>query len=447
MDRYLVVGAGISGIAACRLLKEKGFDIILYDGNAALDIKELKRKNDFLENVKVICGKFPEELAKETDVCVLSPGVPVDLPFVKLLEEKGVKISGEIELAYSMGKGRVIAITGTNGKTTTTALTGEIVSLEYPDTRVVGNIGIPYTSVAGSTTDDSVIVAEISSFQLETISTFKPCISAVLNITPDHLDRHHSMEGYIAAKERIAENQDETDCCVLNYDDKVLREFGKSLKCRCVWFSGSEELKDGVYYRDGAIWLAEDGRREKVIDTSRLNILGVHNYENASAAVAMCLRLGISLDTIRRGLESFKAVSHRIEYICEKNGVKFYDDSKGTNPDAAIKAVLAMEGPTVLIGGGYDKDASYEEWVDSFHGKVKKLVLIGATADKIESCARERGFDDIVRADSLKEAVRISYESAEAGDCVLLSPACASWDMFKNYEERGDLFAGYSKEL
>ena len=447
MDRYLVVGAGVSGIAACKLLNEKGFDFILYDGNAGLNVKELKRKNTFLADRQVVCGKFPEELCEETDICVLSPGVPVELPFVELLRDKGVVISGEIELAYSMGKGRVCAITGTNGKTTTTALVGEIVSMAFSDTRVVGNIGIPYTSVAGTTTDESVIVAEISSFQLETISTFKPHISAILNITPDHLDRHHTMESYIAAKERITENQDVSDYCVLNYDDEVLREFGKTLKCDVIWFSSSVKLEDGVYYDNGALWQAKNGESDKLIDTKELNILGVHNYENACAAVAICSPLGISPDIIRKGLREFKAVAHRIEFICEKKGVKFYDDSKGTNPDAAIKAVLAMEGPTLLIGGGYDKDASYDEWVDAFFGRVKKLILIGATADKIEECARNKGFTDIIRADGLKEAVDAAYELAEEGDSVLLSPACASWDMFKNYEERGRLFAKYSREL
>lgn len=444
---YLVVGAGISGIAATKLLWQKGLPFVLYDGNEKLDIDALRTKHAHLKDAEIICGDFPEALYEKIDICVLSPGVPTDLPFVNALREKGVIISGEIELAYRLGKGRVAAITGTNGKTTTTSLVGGIVSMAFADTRVVGNIGIPYTSVAADTTDETVVVAEISSFQLETIDTFAPHISAILNITPDHLDRHHSMEHYIAAKEAITKNQGVDDYCVLNFDDEVLLEFGKSLSCEVIWFSGKEELADGVYYRDGAIWQAKNGETVKVIDTKDLQILGVHNYENAAAATAICHAFGISLDLIRKGLREFVAVAHRIEYICDRNNVKFYNDSKGTNPDAAIKAVEAMERPTLLIGGGYDKDASYDEWVESFGDTVKELVLIGATKEKIAECAKAHGFTHITYADTLEEAVNICYEKSEPGDAVLLSPACASWDMFKNYEERGRLFAQCAKGL
>ena len=319
--------------------------------------------------------------------------------------------------------------------------------MAFADTRVVGNIGIPYTSVAADTTDESVIVAEISSFQLETISTFAPHVSAILNITPDHLDRHHSMENYIRAKESITDYQGVEDFCVLNYDDIELRRFGGTLSCEVIWFSSSQQLEAGVYYQDGAIWQAKDGETVKVIDVKDLQILGVHNYENAAAATAICHAFGISLDLIRKGLREFVAVAHRIEYICEKNNVKFYNDSKGTNPDAAIKAVQAMERPTLLIGGGYDKDASYDEWIASFGGTIKHLVLIGATKDKIAECARRHGFTDLTMAETLEDAVNICYEKSEPGDAVLLSPACASWDMFKNYEERGRLFAQYAKNL
>ena len=444
---YLVVGAGISGIAATRLLWRKGLPYTLYDGNENLDTDALRTKHAHLKDAEIVCGAFPDRLYDNTDICVLSPGVPTDLPFVNELRDRGVVISGEIELAYRLGKGRVAAITGTNGKTTTTSLVGEIMSMAFADTRVVGNIGIPYTSVAADTTDESVIVAEISSFQLETISTFAPHVSAILNITPDHLDRHHSMENYIRAKESITDYQGVEDFCVLNYDDIELRRFGGTLSCEVIWFSSSQQLEAGVYYQDGAIWQAKDGETVKVIDVKDLQILGVHNYENAAAATAICHAFGISLDLIRKGLREFVAVAHRIEYICEKNNVKFYNDSKGTNPDAAIKAVQAMERPTLLIGGGYDKDASYDEWIASFGDTVKHLVLIGATKDKIAECARRHGFTDLTMAETLEDAVNICYEKSEPGDAVLLSPACASWDMFKNYEERGRLFAQYAKNL
>ncbi len=255
------------------------------------------------------------------------------------------------------------------------------------------------------------------------------------------------MENYIRIKESITKNQGPDDVCVLNYDDEELRRFGKTLSCKVAWFSSSKEIQNGVYYKDRALWQAKEGRVEKVIDTSELNILGVHNYENASAAAAVCDAFGSELSEIREGLREFVAVPHRIQFICEKEGVCFYNDSKGTNPDAAIKAVLAMERPTHLIGGGYDKNASYDEWIDSFGDRIKSLVLIGDTKEKIAECAASKGYEPVLFADSLEQAVRMCFERAKTGEAVLLSPACASWDMFKNYEERGELFAKYAKEL
>ena len=447
MKSYLVAGLGISGIAAAKLLKDKGCQVVLYDGNPDFDKLEFKKKNNALEDCEIFCGEFPNELLGQVDVCVLSPGVPVDLSFVEQLRSHGTEISGEIELAYSFGKGTVVAITGTNGKTTTTSLVGEIIARAFKDTRVVGNIGIPYTSVAGDTTDDTVLAVEISSFQLETIHSFAPHVSAILNITPDHLDRHHTMDAYIKAKEAIATNQKAGDYCVLNADDPVLYEFGRKLSCKVVYFSSKKSLDSGVYYADGAIWYSDNNEVQKVIDVKELQILGVHNYENAAASTAICLALGISMDIIREGLREFVAVAHRIEFICEKDGVRYYNDSKGTNPDAAIKAVEAMERPTILIGGGYDKNASYDEWIESFDNKVKLLVLIGETKQKIADCARKHDFLAIKIADTLEEAVRICHDNSVSGDAVLLSPACASWDMFKNYEERGRIFSDLARSL
>ena len=444
---FLVVGAGKSGLASCALLHKKECSFLLYDGNETLDTASLREKHPSLRNAEIIAGAFPDALYEKTDICVLSPGVPTDLPFVIKLRELGKPIWGEIELAYQIGKGTVVAITGTNGKTTTTSLVGEILSMAFADTRVVGNIGIPYTSIAAGTTDESVVVTEISSFQLETAITFHPKVSAILNITPDHLDRHHTMENYIAAKESITKNQTAADVCVLNYDDAVLREFGKTLSCQVVYFSSQTALHDGYYYHEGMIYKAEKGEAEKVIATGDLKILGVHNYENAAAAIAICQSMGVSLDLIRKGLREFEAVAHRIQFICETDGVAFYNDSKGTNPDAAIKAVEAMERPTVLIGGGYDKNATYDAWIESFGDTVKKLVLIGETKDKIAACAVAHGFAAVEMAEDLKEAVEKAFAAAGSGYAVLLSPACASWDMFKSYEERGRLFAEYSRAL
>ena len=445
MEVYLVVGTGKSGIAASNLLKSKNEKFYLYDGNESLDVSGLKEKNPSLKDTEVFLGKVPENVLDEITIAVLSPGVPTDSDFVFNLKKHDIRLSGEVELAYSLGKGKVAAITGTNGKTTTTALTGLLMEQHYSDVRVVGNIGIPYTERVADSTEESVFVAEISSFQLETADTFAPKVSAILNITPDHLDRHHTMENYILAKESITQNQKAEDVCVLNYEDDVLREFGKDLNCKVVYFSSAGVLPkdcEGYYYKDGVIYKTPE---EKIIDVKDLSILGLHNYENAMAAIAMADAFGVTKDEIVAGLKAFRAVEHRIEYVCEKRGVRFYNDSKGTNPDAAIKGIEAMDRPTYLIGGGYDKNSTYDEWIEAFGGKVKKLVLIGQTREKIAECAKAHGFVDYCFADDLKEAMDICYDEAKEGDAILLSPACASWGMFKNYEQRGDMFKEYAR--
>lgn len=444
----LVFGSGISGIGACRLLEENGADVILYDGNEALDQKQIKERIGSQSKAEILLGELEDAVMEQLDLCVISPGVPTDLPVVNRIREKNIPIWSEIELAYQTGKGDVLAITGTNGKTTTTALLGEIMKAWKGDNvYVVGNIGIPYTSIASDTKDDSVVVAEISSFQLETIDAFRPKVSAILNITPDHLDRHHTMEAYIEAKETIAKNQQASETCVLNYEDEVLREFGETSKASILYFSSGHALDTGVYLDGNVIVYAKDGEKIEVCKTEELQILGVHNYENVMAAVAMAVSYGTPIEVIREAVKQFGGVEHRIEYVCEKQGVVYYNDSKGTNPDAAIKAICAMNRPTYLIGGGYDKNASYEEWIQSFDGKVKKLILIGQTREKIAETAKKCGFTDIIFADDLEKAVSICAELATEGEAVLLSPACASWGMFKNYEERGDKFKELVKSL
>ena len=445
--KVLVVGAGKSGIAASELLLDKKIETVLYDGNKDLDVEKLYEKAPKLKGMPVLLGELTDEQLRAFDVAVLSPGVPTDLPVVERMRAQNVCIWGEIELAYSFAKGRLIAITGTNGKTTTTALTGEIMKNYFKDVRVVGNIGIPYTSEAATMTDETVTVAEISSFQLETIHEFHPEISAILNITPDHLNRHHTMANYIAAKESIVKNQTRDDLCVLNYNDEVLRAFGKTLEQKVVLFSSTETLDAGLYLQENEILWARNGKTEHIISVEELNILGAHNYENVMAAVALCDGMGVPMETIREGLRAFHAVEHRIEFVCKKNDIAFYNDSKGTNPDAAIKGICAMNRRTVLIGGGYDKESVYDEWIDSFDGKVKQLILIGQTAKKIAVCADAHDFHDYVFADSLEEAIDIAYETAEPGEAVLLSPACASWGMFDNYEQRGDIFKAYVRNL
>lgn len=447
-DRYLIVGLGKSGVAAAKLLLSEKKDIVLFN-SSDMDADDFLKKNPELKGVPFYTEELPEKEYDGLDIAVLSPGVPLDIPFVEDLVKRGIHLSGEVELAYTFAKGTIAAITGTNGKTTTTALTGHILRDYYKDVRVVGNIGIPFTDEAATTTDDTRIAIEVSSFQLETIDTFHPKAAAILNITPDHLNRHHTMENYIAAKESIVKNQTPSDVTVLNYEDDVLREFGKTLKTKVVYFSSKRKIKDGLYYDESrnAIFIDKDGAEEKVIDVSDLQIIGAHNYENVCAAVALTLALDVPMDSIRESLKTFTAVEHRIEFVCEKNGVRYYDDSKGTNPDAAIKAVLSMPGPTVLIGGGYDKGSTYDEWVETFEGRVKKLVLIGVTKEKIAACCEKHGFKNYEFADSFKEAIDKCAAAAVKGDCVLLSPACASWDMFPNYEIRGDEFKDYVRKM
>lgn len=447
----LVFGAGKSGIGAAGLLLHEQAKVILYDGNAKQDPEEIRRKLNAGADVEIILGELSDEVLDRLELVVLSPGVPADLPVVLKMKEKEIPVWGEVELAYRVGKGEVLAITGTNGKTTTTSLLGEIMKAYREDVQVVGNIGTAYTSVALDTTEDTVTVAEISSFQLETIEKFHPKASAITNITEDHLNRHHTMEEYIRVKERITENQTMEDVCVLNYEDEVLRAFGEKLiaeqKVQVLFFSSLRALQDGIYCQDGTIWLAENGEREPVVHTDELKILGQHNYENVMTAVGMAYYAGVPMDVIRKAVCAFQGVEHRIEYVCEKNGVVYYNDSKGTNPDAAIKGIQAMNRPTLLIGGGFDKQSTYESWIRAFDGKVKYLVLIGETREKIAETARREGFHEILMAENLEEAVKICADKAEPGDAVLLSPACASWDQFDSYEQRGDLFKKYVRTL
>lgn len=447
--KVVVVGTGVSGMGAVKLLSETSADITLYDGNDKADRDKILKKIPDDCDLRLIIGEMPDEVVKETDLLVISPGVPIDSDIVKLFEKENVPVWGEIELAYNFEKGTVFAITGTNGKTTTTTLVGEIMKKYNNQTFVVGNIGNSYTSEVLKTTKDSYTVAEISSFQLETIREFAPKGSAILNITPDHLNRHYTMENYAAVKESITKNQwkvREDDYCVLNYDDKVLREFGKTIK-NPVYFSRKEKPSKGAYL-DGRIIRYFDGKNDyEVMSVDDMHLFGNHNYENVMAAIAMTIEAGVPLNIIINVIKDFMGVEHRIEYVRDKNGVRYYNDSKGTNPDSSIKALEAMSRPTILIAGGYDKHSEFDEFIEAFDNKVKLMVLLGQTADKIEETAVRHGFTNIIKTDSLEKAVKICAENAVSGDVVLLSPACASWGMFKNYEERGKLFKEYVNSL
>lgn len=445
--RVLVFGSGKSGIGAAELLGQVGACPVLYDGNPDLDKEAVLHKTASIKETDIYAGELPEEVQKNLDLAVLSPGVPTDLPLVKGFYEQGLPVWGEVELAFRTGKGRVLAITGTNGKTTTTALLGKIMQDAEDSVFVVGNIGTPYTSKALEMTEDSVTVAEISSFQLETIEKFAPQVSAILNITEDHLNRHHTMEEYIRVKELIVKNQKAEDVCVLNYEDPVLREFGKNIVPRTVYFSSERRLEKGIFLENGQIILRTEDQEIFLVKTEDLKLLGKHNFENVMAAAAMAYYAGVSVESIRKSICEFTAVEHRIEYVTEKNGVVYYNDSKGTNPDAAIKGIQAMNRPTWLIGGGYDKGSSYDEWLNSFDGKVRSLVLIGQTKENIRDAAERLGVCSCILCEDLREAVKVCAEKAQPGEAVLLSPACASWGQFDNYEQRGDCFKEYVKNL
>ncbi|MGN0471602.1 MAG: UDP-N-acetylmuramoyl-L-alanine--D-glutamate ligase [Lachnospiraceae bacterium] len=441
-ERALVIGTGISGIGAARLLARKGAGVTLYDEKEDIDIEGIRGRLG-IDSVEIVAGVLPEAIDRAVTLLVISPGVPVDAPIVNRYRDRGIRIIGEIELAYSCARGRLIGITGTNGKTTTTSLVGAMMRDYFGNAYVVGNIGNPYTDIAMDTDEASVTVAEISSFQLETIETFRPNVSAILNITPDHLNRHHTMECYVETKEAIARFQTGEDYCVLNYENEYTRDFGERCPSRVVFFSSERVLENGFYLVNEDIYYSRNGVSQRIMNIYDMNLVGMCNIENVMAALAIGSCMGIPFENLLKTIREFKAVEHRIEFVATKRGVDYYNDSKGTNPDAAIQGIRAMRKPTILIGGGYDKGSTYDEWIEAFDGKVKKLILIGQTRDKIAACARAHGFEDILFAESLEEVMRLCVELSVPGDAVLLSPACASWGMFPNYEVRGKLFKDF----
>ncbi|MBE5841066.1 MAG: UDP-N-acetylmuramoyl-L-alanine--D-glutamate ligase [Butyrivibrio sp.] len=445
----LVIGSGLSGVGSVRLLNQVGAVPVMLEENTKVTEDDIRAKlhDEDRDSTKIIIGELSDEVLDTIALTVPSPAVPLDAPTVMRIKEKNIPIWSEIELAYNFAKGKVIAITGTNGKTTTTTLVGEIMKAHFADTYVVGNIGVSYAESALLMKEDSVTTGEISSFQLEAVDNFHANVSAILNITPDHLNRHHTMECYAAMKENITNRQTKDDTCVLNYDNEYTRDFGSRCPAKVVFFSTKEKLQDGFYLDGEEIFLSTAGNPMKVMNIHDMNLVGECNIQNVMAAIAMSLAMGVPLATILEVIRTFKAVEHRIEYVATKKGVDYYNDSKGTNPDAAIQGIRAMSKPTILIGGGYDKGSEYDEWIQCFGDTVKLLVLIGQTREKIAECAKKHGFTKFVFKDTYEEALEFCTESAEPGDAVLLSPACASWDMFPNYETRGKRFKEYVNKL
>lgn len=445
--KVLVVGTGISGIAATKLLNRHNAEVILLDSNDKITESDVRSKMPEGVEATIVIGALPKDMIETISLVVLSPGVPTDAEFVLELKNAGIPIWGEIELGYHFAKGKVVAITGTNGKTTTTTLVGQIMKNYYQSVYVIGNIGAPYTDIADLTTDETVTVAEMSSFQLETIHDFRPDASAILNITPDHLNRHHTMEAYIDAKANVFKNQTKEDTLVLNYEDKELRKLAERSNANVLFFSSARKLEYGIYLEGDYIIYRAEEIENIVCNINELKIFGTHSYENVMAAVGIALTLDVPMDVIKDSITAFVAVEHRIEYVDTIRGVEYYNDSKGTNPDASMKAIEAMKTKTVLIGGGYDKGSEYEEWIQAFGDKIKHLILLGQTKEKIRDTAYRMGYTNVTLVEDLKEAVELAASIAEVDECVLLSPACASWGMFKNFEERGCLFKAYVHAL
>lgn len=437
--KVLVLGASITGIPVVEKLYQMGNDIILNDIRKIEDLKEnIEPIKDL--NINIVAGEHPVSLAKECDYVVMSPGIPLDIPLVREAKLLGKEVISEIELAYRLTNANIAAITGTNGKTTTTTLLGEMLNNGNIKTFVAGNIGSPMISKIDEAKPGDIFVLEVSSFQLQSTVCFKPKISAILNITPDHLNWHKTMENYVNAKCKIFINQTEGDFTILNKDNPVTKELKNMPKSKVLFFSRKEPLEQGAFIEDGYLKVKLDGEPVNIIHKDDIFIPGNHNIENSLAASLMAYCLRVEPSIIRETLTKFKGVEHRTEYVCTIDGVSYYNDSKGTNPESSIKALEAMKKPIILIAGGYDKGSEFDEFVKAFNGKVKALILIGETSEKIKYEAKKHGFVNIKKAKDLEEAVFLAKEISKAGDTVLLSPACASWDMFKNFEERGTAY-------
>ena len=445
----LVVGMARSGIASAKLLAKNGYRVIIND--LKRDISGLFEALGDIEFVNGL-GAPPEAFLEETDLMVLSPVIPIFRPFVKSAIDMGIEVIGEIELGYRYcDRGsKFVCIGGTNGKTTTTALTGEIFKTAGRNTFVLGNIGIPICEHAEEVKAGDFVVAETASLQLESIVDFRANAAGLLNITEDHINRFGSMEAYIAAKVRMFENQTEEDFAILNLDDPIVRGMANKTKARVIYISLESEPEEGAFIRDGSIMWRFDGREVKVLPISELRIPGEHNVQNAMCALALSLCMGIELEPLRKTLREFPGVEHRIEFVREKNGVQYINDSKGTNPDSTIKAVRAMGRPTILLlgVGEYDKFSDFVPLFKEFNGKVKAVIASGKTVPEILTAADATGFTNVVVcSDGLKEMVKLAESMAKPGDTVLLSPAAASWGMFDDFEHRGRVFKDIVKKL
>ena len=441
--RVLVVGLGKSGIASALFLADRGARVEVSDTKSEEELHhEIPQLLD--RGIGVEAGYHGERTFTEQQLIVISPGVPFDVPQLVQARQAGIPVIGELELAARYLKGQIIAITGSNGKTTTTALTGEIIAAGGKKTLVGGNIGTPAISFVDEATDDTWIVLEVSSFQLETIQTFHPKIAMVLNVTPDHLDRHHTFENYAAAKARIFENQTATDYTLLNADDATCAAMAAQTRAAVCWFSRQHAVERGAFvHGDNIVWI-DGGHEQQIMPVSDIGLKGAHNLENVLAGVCAGMLAGVAPPDIRRAVANFKAVEHRLEYVATVRGVAYYNDSKATNVDATIKALESFPGRIHLILGGKDKGSDYSLLNQLLAERVKRVYTIGAAAAKIESQIKGA---PVVSSGTIDNAVRKAAETATDGDIVLLAPACASFDQFMSYEHRGRVFKDLVKQL
>lgn len=434
--RVLVVGLGRSGVASALFLKAHGARVTVSDTKTGDELhSEIPVLLD--HGITVETGGHGERTFRGQDLIVVSPGIPLDAPALVQARALGGSVIGEIELAARFLRGPIVAITGSNGKTTTTTLTGEIVTAGGFPALVGGNIGTPAIALAERATPESVIVLEVSSFQLETIHSFRPKVAVILNVTPDHLDRHRTFEAYVEAKARILENQQSADLAVLNADDPTCVAMAARTKAQVFWFSRQKEVQQGAWVLDGNILFRDGAQQREIMLVSEISLKGAHNLENVLAAVCAGALMGCAPGKIRQAVREFKAVEHRLEYVATIRGVDYYNDSKATNVDATIKALESFPANIHLIVGGKDKGSDYTLLNDLLRQRVKRVYTIGAAAAKIES--QIKGVE-VVHADTLENALRKANAVAEPGDVVLLAPACASFDQFKNYEQRGQVF-------
>lgn len=449
--QVLVVGNARSGIGAAKLAKHQGAKVCIYDAKPYEKWPlEMQQKIEEMKTKGIDYALGFEPQVENFDLLILSPGVSPEIELVQKAKNAGVVITGEFEFASWYCSAPIVAITGTNGKTTTTTLVGEMMKKYNPQTYVVGNIGNAFSEAVESIPDDGIVVAEVSSFQLETAYSFHPRVSALLNITPDHLNRHKTMENYCQAKYQIFANQKPEDYTVLNSKDAYFEEAKSHVKGKLIEFSSVQVLKCGVYLKGQALCENLTGVEHAVCTVDELKIKGTHNVENALAAIAVGLAFGVPSETIREVLIHFKGVEHRTEFVTTKRGVDFFNDSKATNTDAAIAGLVGLSvlnKPIRLIAGGMDKKISFSDWVKLFKGRVAKVYIIGETKGQIVEECIAQGYTDYETYETLEEAIQSAYDESHCGECILLSPACASWDMFESYEVRGRLFKDFVNHL